>query len=98
MSPSLSSILGLLNDQRSVQVSVGGEGDAPAEGKQNRHGPDGRSNEGEEQKGKFPKDLLMALLHLLGDEGAEKRASVISGHLSIRLSQGLLCRVTFRVA
>lgn len=40
--------------------------------KRNRAEPDGRSNEGEEQKGKFPKDVPMALLHLPKDRRSEK--------------------------
>lgn len=65
---------GRLSRDHSGQCGRGG-GSTSAVWKQTRKGPDGRSNEGEEQKGKFPKDVPMALLHLPEDRKREKGAA-----------------------
>lgn len=57
-----------------------------------RNGPDGRSNEDEEQKGKFPKDLPMTLLHLLKEKKTKKRVSMDSRHLNEQTQSGVILK------
>lgn len=65
----------------SGQYEKGG-GNTSVEWKKKRNEPDGKSNEDEEQKGKFPKDLPMTLLHLLKERRTKKRVSMDSRHLN----------------
>lgn len=61
-------------------------------GRKKRNGPDGRSNEDEEQKGKFPKDLPMTLLHLLKEKKTKKRVSMDSRHLNEQTQSGVILK------